>query len=409
MPALYPHKVHGWMITYTLYFLDGSSRAKHRYTKDRKKALLIEQDAERLELLSMKHRLSNEEALYFLHLKLIDKDELQRIVKEELPLIDPQTVTWQLLGDVYKKHLKTAGTELTQKMYAYYLPFINAYFKDIAPLTVDTEKIKDFIIHCRDQKKSDATIVKYLQALRVMFDFLVDKKLLKTNPARAVKAPSVTEERIPRILYPAEFKKFIEGVKEYKHLLYGYFPEILLTYIYTGMRRSELLNLKTSRISFEQHYFDVITNNEIKRGRRIDMHPVMIPLFKTVLRKNEEFRKINKYKRELNTEHFFGGMDTPLVRPDVMTRTFERFIKSIGLPEGVTLHTLRHTFITYLLKHLLQQGYDIKTAMKYTGHKKLSTIARYLHTIPSDTPAIGALQFPVPLLETDEKKKGKPK
>lgn len=58
-----------------------------------------------------------------------------------------------------------------------------------------------------------------------------------------------------------------------------------------------------------------------------------------------------------------------------------------GRASGFTLHSLRHTFITDLMR---QTNNDVGTVMKYSGHKTLESFSRYLH--PSETGSILAIQ-----------------
>jgi site-specific recombinase XerD len=398
MASLYLHKRHGWQIHYTVYFINGSHAKKIKYAQLKQKAALLHHDADKLEFLSLKGQLTQEEIAYFIHRKLITPDDAQMLTKDEMPLTDPSMITWDSLKQAYESHVKTVGSEFTRMTYPYLAEKILKYFKDeknISPLKVHDTDIKDFIswLRTRGCTKGDtvkgcakATCNKYLQVLRIMFDYLIEKKLLKENPARKIKAFSELDTRAPRILFPDEFKNFTVGLKNNTHLLHGYFAEIMLTYIMTGMRRSELLNLKTKDINFDHGYLIVRKDNNIKRGRTIHIHPQLMRIFESVIRKNLD-RIVGKQK--VHDAYFFGSGSEPLVRYDVMTRTFDRFRKAIKLPSGLTLHSLRHTFITYMLS----DGADLRDVMNYTGHKKLSTIQGYLQLIPKSAPAITALSF----------------
>ncbi|GER92310.1 hypothetical protein A45J_2665 [hot springs metagenome] len=313
-----------------------------------------------------------------------------------MPLIDPASVSWDSLKKAYKSHIQTVGSQTTKDTYPYLAEKIIHYFKtekNIHPLRVNETDIKAFISWLRTKGCTKganvrgcakATCNKYLQALRVMFDWLIDEKLIKENPARKVKTFSELDEKTPRILFPDEFLKFKNGLKDNIHLLHGYFAEIMLTYIMTGLRRSELLNLKLKDINFDHGYIVVHKDNNIKRGRSIHIHPQLMNIFKSVIRKN-----ISRNGTQKEDNYFFGGGSAPLVRHDVMTRTFDRFREAIKMPKGLTLHSLRHTFITYMLS----DGADLRDVMIYTGHKKLSTLQKYLHLIPKSKPAITSLSF----------------
>ena len=71
--------------------------------------------------------------------------------------------------------------------------------------------------------------------------------------------------------------------------------------------------------------------------------------------------------------------DGNLCRPKDVSATFSAFAREIGLPEGVTFHSLRHTHGTWLL----MQGVPIKAVSERLGHADVSTTLRvYAHVLP---------------------------
>jgi hypothetical protein len=76
---LYPHKVHGWRIEYRIYYKDGSSRLKTKYSKGEDMAQSILNDANYLEGAIRLNALSKDEAVRFIKKKILDMEDLDNI------------------------------------------------------------------------------------------------------------------------------------------------------------------------------------------------------------------------------------------------------------------------------------------------------------------------------------------
>ncbi len=70
-------------------------------------------------------------------------------------------------------------------------------------------------------------------------------------------------------------------------------------------------------------------------------------------------------------------------------RAFRIFLKDNGLYDNNSIHTLRHTFISYML----EAGVPIKEIQKLDGHSSLKTTLKYIHAIPSEHPSITKLDY----------------
>ena len=68
-----------------------------------------------------------------------------------------------------------------------------------------------------------------------------------------------------------------------------------------------------------------------------------------------------------------------LLRPSAVSRAFTGARRSLGLPDGVTFHSLRHTFATYLL----EEGANVRVVQEMLGHSDVrTTLALYAHVLP---------------------------
>jgi len=376
MASLYPHKKYGYQINYVLTFVDGAQLKKYKTYKSKTKAHLAFREIEKLEILTAQQKLTQEDVTYFLHKKYIRPEEIDYLSKGFCRL-HPDDITWDKLEQVYKDHIKMVGSVMTQKTYPSKLTAIREYFGAYCPVEIDKQRIREFILYQRDKGRQKSTCNKYLSILRVMFDYLVQEKAIKENPARKIKYFTQLEERVPRILYPEEFKMFLSKLQGFSHLCHGYFAEMVLTYLYTGMRRYELVYLKRDAVNFGHKTITI--QGKGSKERIIEIHPALVPVLKAVIKKNNGNKGF----------YFFGGKNSPTVSYDRMTKSFKKFVSDIKLPEGIKLHSLRHTFISYLLA----AGADIKYVQSIAGHEKLTTTQRYTHLIPRKKAQVGLLSY----------------
>lgn len=375
MAALYPHKIHGWQLVYYVHFPDGTRKRKYKIAKLKQEALLQLQDAEKLETYSAKQTLGSKEITFFLHAKFISRDEAGELLNKRVGIL-PGEVTWVMLEKHYINYIKRVGSPSTQQSYPHKIKPVMEHFIETSPLSIDKTQIDQYIT-MRRKKVARATVNKELIALRTMLDHLIEIGVMDNNPAREIKLFSDLPQRLPRCLAPDELKSIMKAMNNY-FACKGYFAEIIITYLFTGMRRYELLNLKINQIDFRRRFIRIIGKGD--KERRIDLHPVLLKeIFPEVIKKNEHRRG----------DYFFGGYEKPLMNDNSLGRAFRIFLRRHGLYNENSLHTLRHTFLSYLI----DAGVNIKKVQEIAGHESLKTTMKYLHVVPSKNSDIAKLDY----------------
>ena len=394
MAALYAHKKHGWQVLYTLYFPDGRHKKKFKHFRKKTAALLGLQEIEQLEVYSAKHTLTPDEIAYFLHRKYLTRDEAAGLTDNHIRPEAFIEATWDRLEDVYRKHVQSVGSPSTRKSYPYKIRPVIEHFRKLPPAGLTVALINEYISG-RRKTVSKATVNKELSGLRTMLDYLVDLGVMKENPARKVKRFSDLPERLPRCFSPEELKKIL--LKANTHIACrGYFAELINAYLFTGMRRYELIHLKTSGIDFKKKMIRIRGKGD--KDRIIDMHPALNGVFQSVIRKNRA-RKVPP------GEYFFGGGRQPFMTEDSVGRAFRRFLQDSGISGNNSIHTLRHTFITYLL----DSGVSIRRVQEIAGHSSMKTTFKYTHIVPTRDRTVGRLDYDryLPLKSTKKVLKNK--
>ncbi|NIS63389.1 MAG: tyrosine-type recombinase/integrase, partial [Proteobacteria bacterium] len=162
------------------------------------------------------------------------------------------------------------------------------------------------------------------------------------------------DNRRLRFLSEEEMLRFLESCSP--HL-----RPIVLTALNTGMRKSEILNLRWDQVDFK-HGFILLEVTKSGERREIPMNQIL----------REALRKI---PRRLNNPHVFtNGKGTPY--KDVKG-SFASALRKAGIKD-FKFHDLRHTFAS----HLVMEGVDLTTVKELLGHKTLNMTLRYAHLAP---------------------------
>jgi integrase/recombinase XerC len=378
MAALYTHKRHGWQVLYKIYFPDGTRKNKFRHYINKPDALGALQDLEKLELYSSKQTLTGELITYYLHSKYINAREAALLSSRDIPYDVLQQTAWDRLEELYNNHIASVGSASTRKSYPYKIRPILKYFEKQSPASLTAPIIREYIAR-RRETVSKATVNKEISALRVMLDHLVAIGVITENPARLIKRFSDLPEHLPRCFTPEEMKKILQKAGAYIACR-GYFPEMIYAYLFTGMRRYELIHLKTTDIDFRKKLIRIRGKGD--KDRMIDIHPALDKVFQSVFKKN-------KYLKVERGDYFFGGGLRPFMDENSVGRAFRYFLQEQGIHGNNSLHTLRHTFITYLL----DSGVSIRKVQQIAGHSSMKTTFKYTHIVPSNERTVSRLDY----------------
>ncbi len=358
MPHLYSHKSSGWRVHYRVYFSDGTHVDKARYAKQKAKAGLILREAGTLEDLSRRGTVTNDEIVFFINQKYITPEEAGDILSGAQGL----ALTWTELENKYADYSRLNCTTYTHSCNISRLKTILEHFTpDRIPSGVTETDVEDYLKERSSLVKS-ATLNKELHILRRLLDPLGDK-----NPARKVKPPKIKEERVPRPLWDEEILPLMKALRSHRKGLRGYFRAMALTSLYTGARPSEVVSLTRKDVNLDAGRIHIQAKDgyttKTGKARSLDIHPKLAVHLRVCLRKGGKY--------------LFGGDRAQLSKSFI--RLLRMTMKEAEL-DGVTPYSLRHTFITRLLK----TGAGLPYVMEAAGHRRLATTTRYLHVIPSD-------------------------
>ncbi len=215
------------------------------------------------------------------------------------------------------------------------------------------------------------TIARRLSALRSYYDFLLMEGYVKVNHFRLVRAPK-QEKRLPKVLYVEEVLKLLDSNATRQDELASRDQAILELLYASGMRASELVNLKATDIDFRSMGIRVLG-----KGKKERIVPISNAAVKAIRTYQKDLRPVllarNQSERK-DTELFLNAQGKKLT-----VRGLEYILKMVEEKTGIYLglhpHELRHSFAT----HLLEAGLDLRMIQEMLGHATIDTTQVYTH------------------------------
>jgi len=134
----------------------------------------------------------------------------------------------------------------------------------------------------------------------------------------------------------------------------------------TGVRCSELINIKLEDVDFENKTIRIFGKGRTER----------IVLFGDKA-KEQVLAYIDRERPVINNQQerlFLNYRDEPLTSRSVQ-RIIEMFRKFLKVGRNITPHKIRHSFAT----HMLNRGVDLRIVQELLGHKSLSSTEKYTH------------------------------
>ena len=242
------------------------------------------------------------------------------------------------------------------------LLMLEEYLNGKEPISLSRNDIVSFLKVRSDNGISTRTNAHTITILRDFYKFLIKQSYIKSNPMDMIDSPKMYK-KLPKALSVEEVDKLL-NIK--LQTPYDYRNKVMLELMYaTGMRISELINLKLTDIDFENETIRVLG-----KGSKVRQVPIGEYAMKYL---NIYIKYYRSYFVKETSDYVFLS-----VRGDKMTRqAFFKILKQIARKQGIDTdfspHTIRHSFAT----HMLEAGADLRSIQELLGHESISTTQIY--------------------------------
>lgn len=232
---------------------------------------------------------------------------------------------------------------------------------------VTRDNIQEFLEEDRRKGMELTTLARRLVSIKVFFRYLVEEQIVKND------ITDIMEGRRTRLLLP----DFLTEV-EVDRLLAAFTGEdelavrnrAILEVLYaSGLRASEITQLRLDKVYFEEGYLRIIGKRDKER---------VVPFGREAAENMKKYLEVSRPKLDKNgraLEFFLSRTGRALTRERIWMIVKEA-ARLAGIEKEIHPHTLRHSFATHLLSH----DADLRVIQEMLGHTDISTTQIYTHT-----------------------------
>jgi integrase/recombinase XerC len=267
----------------------------------------------------------------------------------------------------YLKHQKRYSSHTIvayQKDLEQFQYFLNSQYEINESTRVTSLIIRSWIVELIEKGISPRSINRKISTLKSFFKYLLKNKIIKTNPLLKVVTPKIAT-RLPVFVGESEMTNLFSEVK-FERTYEGFRDQLILELFYaSGIRLSELIELKVNSIDFSNRTIKVLGKRNKER---------IIPYTEKI---KVNFHSYSKLRSNLGfkNNYFFLTKKGEKMYPKLVYRIVNYYLSHITTVSKKSPHVLRHTFAT----HMLNNGADLNSIKEILGHANLSATQVYTH------------------------------
>jgi len=227
---------------------------------------------------------------------------------------------------------------------------------------VELFHVRSYLVYLLNLNLEKTTVARNISSVKSFYKYLIKEEVVNSSPLNLLESPKINK-RLPSFIKEDELVFLFDKI-EFEQSFLGLRDKLLIMLFYqTGVRLSEIINLKNGSVSSK--YIKVLGKRNKER---------IIPISSNTFNFIEIYfdQKNNKFP---NTEFFFITDNGKKMYEKFVYRKVNYYLSLVSSKQKKSPHILRHTFAT----HMLNNGADLNAIKEILGHENLSATQVYTH------------------------------
>jgi integrase/recombinase XerC len=232
-------------------------------------------------------------------------------------------------------------------------------------LEADHQQIRSWLVFMIEAGLTSRSVLRKLSTLKSFYKYQLKNNIININPSLLITPPKMSS-RNPEFIDEANINNLFERV-DFGNDFTGVRDKLILEVFYgTGMRLSELIDLKVSDISFQARTFKVLGKRNKER---------IIPFSGKMDKQLLHYLEMREAVDSGSEDYLFINEKGKKLYPRLVYRLVNKYLSAVTTMTKKSPHILRHSFAT----HMLNRGADLNAIKEFLGHSNLAATQVYTH------------------------------
>lgn len=283
-----------------------------------------------------------------------------------MPLISQQTI------QPYIEYLKFEKRYSVHTLTAYqadlyeFTEFVKIQYGDTDLASINHGVVRSWLAQLKEQGLTAKSLNRKISTLKSFFKYLLKNGVIDTSPMAKVISPKIGK-RLPVFVKEEETQLLLDSLNSSTENWRSLNARMIITILYaTGLRLSELINLKEKQVDFARLQIKVLGKGNKER---------IIPLSDKLINSIREYQQLKRKEFETYEDVLLVSEKGKKLYPKYAYLIVNQYLGKSSTLDKKSPHVLRHSFAT----HLMNNGADLNAVKELLGHSSLAATQVYTH------------------------------